>query len=381
MRSTTMMLVAAAALAAAIQATPRPDGLYAELRTTKGLIVIRLEFEKTPMTVSNFVGLAEGTVKNAAQPLGTPYFDGSVWHRVVPGHVIQAGQPKGGARNSPGYTFPNEIVTDPAFSHGRAGMVGMANSGPHTNSSQFYITLADRSYLDGNYTVFGRVVEGMDVVNAIVQGDAIEKVTIVRVGKAAEAFRPDTASFQKMVDDAKARVKDADERKARDEERTIAERWPAATTMPNGIRYVVERAGSGEKPAAGAKITVRYTGQLLDGRAFASTADAGRPQAGSAAETFEFVIGTTHVTPGFDEALADMKAGERRVVIVPAARAYGAGGYYAKERPGEKRFVISPGTTLVYDIELLAIAKEPGALRPTSAPSDPAQPHGSEVDR
>jgi peptidylprolyl isomerase len=353
-----MMLVPLlAGLTTAAQTAERADGLYAELRTTKGLIVIRLEFEKTPMSVANFVGLAEGTIKNAALPLGTPYYNGSVWHRVVPGHVIQAGQPKGGTQNGPGYTFPNEIVTDPAFSHGRAGMVGMANSGPHTNTSQFYITLADRSYLDGNYTVFGRVVEGMDVVNAIAQGDTIEKVTIVRLGKAAEAIRPDTTSFQKMVDDAKARVKAADDQKARDEERVIAERWPSATTTPTGVKSVVEHAGSGERLAAGAKVTVRYTGQLLDGRPFASSIDSGRPTAGTAAEVFEFVVGTTHVTAGLDEAIADMRVGERRIVIVPASRGYGASGFYAKEKPGEKRFVISPGTTLVYDVEVLALLK------------------------
>src|SRR5271155_2556912 len=128
------------------------EGLYAELRTTKGLIVMQLEFEKTPMTVANFVGLAEGTIENKALPLGKPFFDGTVFHRVVPGHVIQAGRPVA-TETGPGYTFPNEI--DPTLNHGRAGMVGMANSGPHTNSSQFYVTLGDRSYLDGNYTVFG----------------------------------------------------------------------------------------------------------------------------------------------------------------------------------------------------------------------------------
>lgn len=352
-----VVAVAAAAFMAGATPVQRPDGLYAELSTTKGLIVIQLEFEKTPMTVSNFVGLAEGTIKNAALPPGTPYFDGSVWHRVVAGHVIQAGQPRGGAQNGPGYTFPNEIVSDPTFSHGRAGMVGMANSGPHTNSSQFYITLGDRSYLDGNYTVFGHVVEGMSVVNAIVQGDAIEKVTIVRVGKAAESFRPDTALFQKMVDEAKARVKAADEQRARDEERLIAERWPAAVAQPGGIKYVMVRPGTGEKPAAGATVKVSYSGQFLDGRRFASSADAGRPVPGAAPEAFEFVVGTSRITPGFDETLADMRPGERRLVIVPAARAYGTSGFYAKEKPGDKRFVISPGTTLVYDIEVLAIPK------------------------
>src|SRR5215831_9168763 len=193
-----------------LQQPTLPDGLYAELTTNKGAILLQLEFEKTPMSVANFVGLAEGTIENKALPLGTPFFDGTVFHRVVPGHVIQAGQAKAEVK-APGYTFPNEI--DSSLSHGRAGMLGMANSGPHTNSSQFYITLGDRSYLDGNYTVFGHVVRGMDVVNSIVQGDAVETIRIVRVGKDAAAFKPTTASFQKMADAARARVKADDEKK------------------------------------------------------------------------------------------------------------------------------------------------------------------------
>jgi len=127
-------------------------GLYAEITTNKGLIVIRLEFEKTPMTVANFVGLAEGSIDNAALPPGTFYFNGSKWHRVVPGHVIQCGMPGDGKAEGPGYQFPNEI--EPSLNHDKAGMVGMASAGPHTNGSQWYITLGDRSYLNGNYTVF-----------------------------------------------------------------------------------------------------------------------------------------------------------------------------------------------------------------------------------
>src|SRR5262245_48328708 len=198
---------------------PYPDGLYAELKTTKGLIVLQLEFQKTPMTVANFVGLAEGTIENKALPTGKPFFDGTVFHRVVPGHVIQAGRPVA-TEMGPGYTFPNEI--DASLSHGRAGMLGMANGGPHTNASQFYITLGDRSYLDGNYTVFGHVVRGMDAVNATVQGDVVESIRIVRVGKTASAFRPNTESFQQMVAAARVRVTEVEERKSRAEASQIA---------------------------------------------------------------------------------------------------------------------------------------------------------------
>jgi cyclophilin family peptidyl-prolyl cis-trans isomerase len=335
------------ALIAPVQAS-YPDGLYAEVRTNKGTIVLQLEFEKTPMTVANFVGLAEGTIDNKALPAGTPFYDGTVFHRVVPGHVIQAGQAKA-AVTAPGYTFPNEI--DPSLSHDHAGVLGMANGGPHTNSSQFYVTLGDRSYLDGNYTVFGHVIKGMDVVNAIVQGDAIETIRIVRVGAKAAAFRPDTVSFQKMVDAAKARVKAAEERRVRDEETQITREWPQVTPSPKGAKVIVLREGRGDLPQAGTKIKAVYSGRYLDGHSFSSSSDEGRPVPGAAKEPFEYEIGASRITPALDEALAGMRRGERRLVIAQGALAYGTAGFYAKERPGEKRFVISPNTTLIYEVE------------------------------
>ncbi len=183
---------------------PLPPGLYAELSTAKGLIVINLEFKRVPMTVANFVGLAEGTIRNQALPLGTPYYDGSAFHRVAPGHVIQAGSPVSEVASTPGYSIPNEI--DPELSNGKEGMVGMVNGGPHTGKSQFYITLGDRSYLDGDYAVFGEVIRGMDVVRSIAQGDIIETVRIRRIGEEAGAFRPTTESFRQMRREVWARV-------------------------------------------------------------------------------------------------------------------------------------------------------------------------------
>jgi peptidylprolyl isomerase len=180
--------------------TDYPEGLYAELETERGLIVLQLEFEKTPVTVANFVGLAEGRIENEAMPLETPYFDGTVFHRVVPGHVIQAGGPPREGHTGPGYTIPNEIHSD--LSHARAGMLGMANGGPHTNGSQFYITLGDRSYLDGDYTVFGNVIRGMDVVEQIAQDDIIRKIRIMRVGKDARDFEVSEENFRSLVEDA-----------------------------------------------------------------------------------------------------------------------------------------------------------------------------------
>jgi peptidylprolyl isomerase len=344
-----MAVLLIALLSLWLQQPSLPDGLYADLKTNKGSILLQLEYEKTPMSVANFVGLAEGTIDNKALPLGTPFFDGTVFHRVVPGHVIQAGQAKAEVK-APGYTFPNEI--DPSLSHNRAGMLGMANGGPHTNSSQFYITLGDRSYLDGNYTVFGHVVRGMDVVNAIVQGDVVETVRIVRVGKAATAFKADTASFQKMADAARARVRQADEQKARDEAAQIQRQWPGTVASTKGAKYTVLHAGTGDAPQSGSTIKVTYTGHYLNGTAFSSSADEGRPVPGTQAETFDYEIGKTKTTPALDEAIAAMHLGERRLVIAQGALAYGTAGFYAKEEPGKKRFVISPNTTLVYEVEV-----------------------------
>jgi peptidylprolyl isomerase len=330
-----------------------PEGLYAEVQTNKGPIVLQLEFEKTPLTAANFVGLAEGTIANAAFPEGRPYFDGTTWHRVAPGHVIQCGIPKSDRAKDPGYEFPNEIVL-PDLSHGRAGMVNMANGGPHTNASQWCITLGDRSYLDGDYTVFGRVVEGMDVVFKIVQGDEIQTVKIVRVGRAAKAFRPTTATFRQMVEEAKARVKDADARRKAEEEALVLKNWPDAVAGESGLKFSVLREGRGKTPAAGEKMKVLYTGQcLLSGKAFVSTAPDGLPYWGDAGEPFVFEIGKTSLNPGLDAALAAMKKGEKRLVVVPAELGYKTSGFYARERPNEKRFVISPNTLLVYEVERL----------------------------
>lgn len=344
-------------LGPACRAPKYPDGLYAEVTTSKGLIVLKLEFEKTPMTAANFVGLAEGTIDNAAFPAGRPFFDGTKWHRVVPGHVIQCGIAVGGKAEDPGYEFPNEIVL-PDLNHGRAGMVNMANGGPHTNGSQWCITLGDRSYLDGDYTVFGSVVEGMDVVMSIVQGDEIRTVKIVRVGRKARAFRPTTASFKAMVEEAKVRVIKADAEKRAREDELVRTAWPDAVDAGNGLKSIIRTPGTGPRPLAGEKVWVSYSGKApMTGKSFVSTADQGRPYWGDAPEPFEVTVGAPGVNPGLDAAIADMTKGEKRLVIVPSSLGYKTSGFYAKQRPGEKRFVISPNTLLVYEVEVLDIVR------------------------
>jgi peptidylprolyl isomerase len=232
----------------------------------------------------------------------------------------------------------------------------MANGGPHTNSSQWCITLGDRSYLDGDYTVFGQVIEGMDVVMSIIQDDEVRTVKIVRVGKKARAFKPTTASFKAMADAARVRVvKDDAAKKAREAELVKTE-WPSAVDAGNGVKYVVLKPGQGKTPVAGARVKVAYSGKApLAGKSFVSTADEGQPYWGETPEPFEAVVGSPRVNSGLDASIALMKKGEKRLVIVPSEQGYKTSGFYAKQRPGEKRFVISPDTLLVFEIEVLDI--------------------------
>jgi peptidyl-prolyl cis-trans isomerase A (cyclophilin A) len=200
------MVLAALALGALTQASvaqekKMADGVFAEMETSKGKILIELEYEKTPLTVANFVGLAEGTKNYSkdggdAKPQGKPFYDGLTFHRVIPDFMVQGGDPTGTGSGGPGYKFRNEIVS--SLKHDRAGILSMANAGPDTNGSQFFITHKDTPWLDGKHTVFGHVVEGQDVVNKIVKGDTIKSVKIIRNGEKAKAFKGDQADFEKF---------------------------------------------------------------------------------------------------------------------------------------------------------------------------------------
>jgi cyclophilin family peptidyl-prolyl cis-trans isomerase len=344
----------------------RPDGLYAQIHTSKGRIVARLEPDLTPLTVANFVGLAEGTIANSAFDLGRPYYDGSVYHRVVPGHVIQTGVPQSDRAKNPGYTFPNEIHA--RLSHDHAGALNMANAGPNTNAAQFCITLGDRSYLDGDYIVFGEVVEGMDVVMRIVQGDVLESVRILRVGSKAAAFHPTTESFRAQLQAAERRAAEHVEKKRIAEQEWIVRNYPKAAGQAGGVMTEV-LSGSPASGALGnaAPLRVRYRGTAIRYRGdvigregpaieaitFSSTS-AGTPGIVDSAQTFTFDAGKTKINSGLDGVIATMSPGERRIVIVPASLGYGRSGFYAPEVAGKRRLVISPNTMLAYDVEVLA---------------------------
>ncbi len=356
-----------AGVSAAQEQAKLPDGLYAEIKTPKGRIVARLEADLTPMTVANFVGLAEGTIANAAFELGRPFYDGSTFHRVEAGHVIQAGIPQSDRGRNPGYTFPNEIHA--RVSHNHAGALNMANAGPNTNAAQFCIMLGDRSYLDGDFTVFGEVVEGLDVVMRIARGDAVESVRIVRVGARAERFHPTTESFRALVREAEQRVAEHAEKKRLAEQDWIARNYPKAAGPAGGVLTGLLTAGQpardqGAAPSSGMLRVryrgreVRYVGQVI-GRegppleviAFGS-GDKGVPGFVDPPQVFIVEPGKTKINPGLDSVIATMQPGEHRVVIVPSALGYGRAGLYPPEAAGRRRFVISPNTLLVYDVEV-----------------------------
>lgn len=334
-----------------------PDGIYADFNTNKGRISVRLDYKKAPMTVANFIGLAEGTITNASYPLGIPFYKGSIWHRVVKGHVIQGGEPSivkdpaNSEVNSIGYEIPNEISD---LSHNKAGMLGMANDGPNTNTCEYYITLADRSYLDGNYTLFGEVVDGMDVVNKIVQGDTTTSITIVRAGPEAGKFNVNDSTFKDLVEKQWKKVNyDKAFKKAR-EEKFITENYPGLDTLADGLRYKVLVQGKGSTPSNGSMLNIKYTGKLISGLSFVSSADNGKPVPGSKPVNFSHTLGKDGLLKGLSKALKEMKAGEKRLLIVPPDLAYGKNtGFYGKEITGQKRFVISPGETLILEVSLI----------------------------
>ena len=307
------------------------DGLYAVIDTDKGKIVLELEYKKVPMTVSNFVGLATGEL-NFIKP-GKPYYDGLKFHRVIPDFMIQGGCPKGNGTGGPGYSFPDEF--DPSLKHSGPGILSMANAGPGTNGSQFFITHVKTPWLDGKHAVFGHVVEGQDVVNAIKQDDRMNSVTIEAVGEDAKAFKVTKESFAALVEDCAKRAMERRRKEIEAVEKELENRWPNSVVTDTGLRYVVLKEGEGIKtPQMGTNITVHYTGSLLDGRIFDSSVRRGEPV------TFE--VG--QVIEGWNQALVTMKKGEKRTLIIPPELGYGVHGI-----PG----VIPPNAYLIFDVELL----------------------------
>ncbi|UMB61392.1 peptidylprolyl isomerase [Lutibacter sp. A80] len=307
------------------------NGLYAKFNTSKGAILVNLEFEKTPGTVGNFVALAEGNLENNAKPQGKPYYNGLKFHRVIADFMIQGGCPLGTGTGSPGYSFDDEF--HPELKHDAPGILSMANSGPASNGSQFFITHVATPWLDNKHTVFGKVVEGQDIVDSIAQNDIIETLEIIRVGEAAEkfnaveAFRVFEGSRAKREAEAKAAMKAEMDKIAAGYDET-----------PSGLRYKILQEGNGKKAEKGNMVSVHYKGQLLNGQVFDSSYQRKQP--------IDFTIGVGQVIPGWDEGIQLLNVGDKARLVIPSELAYGSQGAGG---------VIPPDATLIFDVELMAV--------------------------
>jgi len=305
--------------------------IHAKIETSKGEIVLLLEFEKVPMTVANFVGLAEGSIKNSTKPIGEPYYDGIKFHRVMKDFMIQCGDPTGTGRGGPGYKFPDEFYPD--LKHSGAGILSMANSGPGTNGSQFFITHKATPWLDGKHTVFGHVISGQDVVNSIEQNDIIERVTIIRKGEGAESF--DAPKIFREKQEEITEKKKLENQKQEEEFLKLTE---GSTETESGLKYIILKEGNGEKPQIGQTVSVHYSGFLVDGTKFDSSYDRNKP--------IEFSLGKGQMIKGFDVGFSLLNVGSKAKFIIPPELGYGKRG---------KRGFIPPDATLVFEVELLSI--------------------------
>jgi peptidyl-prolyl cis-trans isomerase A (cyclophilin A) len=307
------------------------EGLYAKFNTSKGVILVNLEYQKTPGTVGNFVALAQGNLENAIKKQGDPYYNGLKFHRVIPDFMIQGGCPLGTGTGNPGYKFEDEFHPD--LKHDKPGVLSMANAGPGTNGSQFFITHIPTDWLDGKHTVFGNVVEGQDVVNAITQGDVLETLEILAIGADAEAFQA-VEAFRTFEGE---REKNIAKKKAAIE----AELDKLATGFnktESGLRYQILQQGSGSKAEKGATVSVHYKGQLADGTVFDSSYKRKEP--------IEFALGTGQVISGWDEGVALLNVGDKARFVIPSHLGYGSQGAGG---------VIPPNASLIFDVELVAV--------------------------
>ncbi|TRX39756.1 peptidylprolyl isomerase [Flavobacterium restrictum] len=358
-------------------------GIFATITTSKGAIVMQLEYQKTPVTVANFISLVEGTntFVTDAKSKGKPFYNGLKFHRVIKDFMIQGGDPSGNGSGGPGYKFKDEF-TDLKFD--KSGILAMANSGPGTNGSQFFITHVPTNWLDGKHTIFGHVTKGIKVVNTIAQDDIITKIAITRIGTAAKVFNA-TKVFSdyyanKAEDDKKQAAIAAENQQKQaaveaEAKKVYFEKYGAvikakaayfatlkttATTTASGLTYAITQKGSGIKPVDGFTFYFHYAGYFEDGTLFDSSMEEvnktyGKYDANRAAQNgyqpFPFQAGKKDgMIPGFLEGLNVMNLGDKAVLFIPAPLAYGergAGG------------VIPPNATLIFELEITATAPAP----------------------
>lgn len=307
------------------------NGIYAKFNTSKGSILVKLTHDLTPGTVGNFVALAEGNMENKVKPQGQKFYDGLNFHRVIADFMIQGGCPKGTGTGDPGYKFDDEFV--PSLKHDRPGVLSMANSGPGTNGSQFFITHVPTPWLDGKHTVFGHVVEGQDVVDAVAQGDALETLEIIRVGEEAQKWN----AIEAFIGLKGARMKREAALKAESEAK-MEQLAAGFDRTESGLRYKMIQKGEGKKAEAGKTVSVHYEGSLENGKVFDSSYPRKKP--------IEFKLGIGQVIEGWDEGIALLQVGDKARFVIPSDLAYG---------PSGAGGVIPPHATLIFDVELMDV--------------------------
>lgn len=307
------------------------DGLYAKFNTSKGEILVELEYKKVPGTVGHFVALAEGNLENKIKPQGTPYYDGLKFHRVIPDFMIQGGCPQGSGAGNPGYQFDDEFHPD--LKHDAPGILSMANAGPGTNGSQFFITHTETAWLDGKHSVFGKVTKGQDVVDAIAQGDKIETLEILRTGADAQTFNA-IESFRTFEGSRDKRLAEEKEKQDAALDKVAA----GFKKTDSGLRYQIIQKGDGAKAQKGNTVSVHYKGQLLDGTVFDSSYKRNEP--------IDFPLGVGQVIAGWDEGISLLQVGDKARFVIPSHLAYGSRGAGG---------AIPPDANLIFDVELMSV--------------------------
>lgn len=338
------------------------DGMYAEIETSKGTILVELEYKKTPVTVANFVSLAEGKNPTVNEKYkGKPFYDGLKFHRVIPNFMVQGGDPDGNGSGGPGYRFQDEIV--PELKHDRGGILSMANGGKATNGSQFFITHQATPWLDGIHTIFGHVIEnGMEVVNEIKQDDVINKITIIRKGEEAKKFDApkifkdnfaQQAAEQKRAEEEQLKLREQYADVIKDKQAYCTELKSQATKTQSGLQYKVVLKGNGKKPVAGSQVFINYAGYFENGDLFDTNIESvakaygkldPNKAAGGGYSPMPFQIGTKEgLIPGFIEGIEMLTFGEKAVFFIPSYLGYGERGY-----PG----VIPPNANIIFELEM-----------------------------
>ena len=307
------------------------DGIYAKFNTSKGEILVKLTHDKTPGTVGNFVALAEGDQENRVKPKGEPYYNGLKFHRVIPDFMIQGGCPQGTGTGDAGYKFDDEFHAD--LNHSEPGVLSMANAGPGTNGSQFFITHVPTPWLDNKHTVFGHVESGQEVVDSIAQGDTIESLEIIREGEeakkwdAVEAFNTFKSSKEERLAEQKA-----------EQAAELDKIAGGFDETDSGLRYKMIQKGKGTQAQKGNTVSVHYEGSLLNGQVFDSSYKRNQP--------IDFQLGVGQVIPGWDEGIGLLQVGDKARFVIPSDLAYGSSGAGG---------VIPPNATLLFDVELMDV--------------------------